>query len=132
MKPATGILVLLASVLLLGACSRNETTSEQQKAAPAAPSPQAREMAAGPATTGLPEGRLVYQDACASCHETGIQGAPITGSSDAWADRLIKGPEALIRNTLQGIGTMPPRGGVPGLSDAEIAAAVNYMIQRVH
>jgi cytochrome c5 len=132
MKPATGILVLLASALLLVACSRNETTSEQQKAAPAAPTPQAREMAAGPEKTGLPEGRLVYQDACASCHETGIQGAPITGNSDAWAALLIKGREILVKNTLLGVGTMPPRGGVPGLSDAEIEAAVDYMIQRVH
>ena len=132
MKPAVGILVLLGTTLLLGACNRNDTNSQQQKSAPAASSPQAREMAAGPAKTGLPEGQLVYQDACASCHETGIQGAPITGNSDAWAALLIKGRETLVRNTLLGVGTMPPRGGVPGLSDEEIAAAVDYMIQRVH
>lgn len=122
------VLVLLCLTAVSWACQRQESAVE--KTAPA--TPQAREMAAGPTKTGLPEGRLVYQDACASCHDSGIQGAPVTGARDAWAERLIKGPEALVRNTLQGVGTMPPRGGVPGLSDAEIAAAVKYMIDRVH
>lgn len=122
------VLALLLSMVALGACQREEPTSK----APPAPSPQAREMAAGPARTGLPEGQLVYQDACASCHETGIQGAPITGNRDAWAGLLLKGRETLVRNTIDGIGTMPPRGGVPGLTDAEIAAAVGYMIEKVH
>jgi len=128
MKPVTLLAVLLAAGMSLPACQQQEPTEKTADVA----TPQAREMAAGPAKTGLPEGQLVYQDACASCHETGIQGAPITGRSDAWADLLIKGPEKLVQNTLQGIGNMPPRGGVPGLSDAEIAAAVKYMIDRVH
>ena len=127
MKKAA-LLALLALLAVFCACQRQEPVAE--KTAPV--TPQASEMAAGPAKTGLPEGRLVYQDACASCHDSGIQCAPITGARDAWAERLIKGPEALVRNTLQGVGTMPPRGGVPGLSDAEIAAAVKYMIDRVH
>ena len=128
MKPVILCAVLLAVGLALCACQRQEPAEQTTPAA----TPQAKEMAAGPAKTGLPEGELVYQDACASCHETGIQGAPILGSNDAWADRLIKGPDALLQNTLHGIGNMPPRGGVPGLSDAEIAAAVKYMINRVH
>jgi len=131
MSSSTGIAVFFVSALLLGACNR-QAPDKQQQAAPVAPNPQAREMAAGPAATGLPEGQLVYQDACASCHETGIQGAPVTGSRDAWAVLLLKGREALVRNTLEGIGDMPPRGGVPGLNDSEIAAAVDYMIKRVH
>lgn len=131
MRKGSVLVALGLGVLLFGACQREEPVAEKPTKSPAA-SPQAREMAAGPAVTGLPEGELVYQDACASCHDTGIEGAPVTGNQDAWAERLIKGRQALVENTLRGIGNMPPRGGVPGLSDAEIAAAVDYMINRVH
>jgi len=78
-----------------------------------------------------PNGRQVYQAHCAVCHDQGVGGAPVTGDRADWGPRLEKGESALVANAIHGFhgerGIMPPRGGA-NLSDAEVQAAVRYMI----
>ncbi len=72
-----------------------------------------------------------YDASCAFCHDTGTAGSPKIGVKAAWQPRLAKGGiEALIHNAIVGIGTMPPKGMCPSCTDEEIAAAVQYMVDK--
>ncbi len=73
-------------------------------------------------------GEEVFQQACFSCHGTGFYGAPVIGDVDAWEDRLSRGEAALLENTLQGLNSMPARGGCAYCADGEIKAAIIYLI----
>jgi cytochrome c5 len=44
---------------------------------------------------------------------------------------MAGGMESMIANTISGKGAMPARGGVASASDADIAAAVHYMVNAV-
>lgn len=74
-------------------------------------------------------GEDVYNKTCFSCHKFGIAGAPKFGNSDDWAPRIKKGMEALYHSALNGKGAMPARGGNRVLSDEEVKAAVDYMVE---
>jgi cytochrome c5 len=76
-------------------------------------------------------GEQVYTRFCFSCHAAGIAGAPRVGDADAWAPRVAKGHEALLRSTVEGIPPgMPPKGLCSQCRDDELAAALDYMIER--
>jgi len=66
---------------------------------------------------------------CAACHATGAAGAPITGDSAAWAERIAKGIDTLTSNAINGINAMPAKGGNASLSDDNIRDIVEYMIE---
>lgn len=77
------------------------------------------------------DGEAVYNQACMACHMTGAAGAPIRGDEAAWAPRLEKGMETLYTHSIEGFNAMPPKGGQMGLSDEEVKAAVDYMVEAV-
>ncbi|MDP2112064.1 MAG: c-type cytochrome [Thiobacillus sp.] len=91
----------------------------EEKAAPAA--------AAGAVKPDLAMGKKVYQTSCALCHAAGIAGAPKPGDMAAWEPRVAQGYTTLYDHAITGIRGMPPKGGNPGLSEADIANAVGYM-----
>lgn len=134
------VLVLSALTLALWACERKEeapkepaqTTTTQPETSPGTTATQPPGTTAqAPATgTGAEDGKEVYDKTCAACHEEGIQGAPKTGDKEVWSSRLAKGADTLVQSTINGIGTMPPKGGNPALSEQEVRAAVNYMIEK--
>ena len=80
------------------------------------------------------DGQQVYQASCVACHDAGIAGAPKTGDKGQWAKRIAKGLDALYASAVNGVqgsaGVMPAKGGNPALSDAEVRAAVDYMVGR--
>lgn len=80
-------------------------------------------------TPAAPAGDQVYASACQACHAAGIAGAPKTGDVSTWTTRLDAGLETLYVSALVGKGAMPAKGGNPSLSDAEVKAAVDYMIE---
>lgn len=96
----------------------------QPAAAPAAPAV----AEAAPAEPAAIDGQQVYQGACFACHMTGAAGAPKLGDTAAWAPRIATGKDALMSSVLNGKGAMPPKGGRPDLSDAQISAAIDYMV----
>lgn len=69
----------------------------------------------------------VYDTTCASCHASGVAGAPKFGDKAAWAPLIATGADTLITNAINGKGAMPAKGGNPTLDDFEIARAVVYM-----
>jgi cytochrome c5 len=77
------------------------------------------------------DGEAVYNQACMACHMTGAAGAPIRGDADAWAERLDKGVDTLYTHAIEGFNAMPPKGGHMGLSDEEVQAAVDFMLEPV-
>lgn len=86
-----------------------------------------------PVATAI-SGLQVYNMACIACHSAGVGGAPITGDVVAWSERIARGAAMLKKNAVQGyigsVGYMPPKGGRPDISDAEVEAAVDYMINK--
>jgi cytochrome c5 len=93
--------------------------------APSAPSPAAS-APAGAASAA--EGKAVYERACVACHQAGVAGAPKFGDKAAWAPRIATGMDALYASVLKGKGAMPPKGGQMAAPDADIKAAVDYMV----
>lgn len=95
----------------------------------AAPVPGAVIPAAGAASAG--KGKSVYDSACMVCHAAGVAGAPKAGDKAAWAPRLKTGMEALYTTALKGKNAMPPKGGNLSLADADVKAAVDYLVSTV-
>jgi cytochrome c5 len=77
------------------------------------------------------DGKAVYEATCAACHATGAAGAPKFGDKAAWAPRIKTGAPALHTSALKGKGVMPAKGGNGSLSDADVIAAVDYMVNQV-
>ena len=98
-------------------------------AAPAAPTASVAVTAAPAAgkTASAADGNATYDKVCFACHAAGLAGAPKFGDKAAWAPRIAQGKDALHAAALKGKGAMPPKGGNPGLSDADVMAAVDYM-----
>ncbi len=93
-------------------------------AAAAAPPPAA---AAAPAA-GKPDGKKTYDTTCSVCHAAGVAGAPKFGDKAAWAPRIKTGMDALYASALKGKAAMPAKGGNASLPDADVKAAVDYMV----
>lgn len=78
-----------------------------------------------------PDGEAIYNRACMACHMTGAAGAPIRGDAAAWEPRLEQGVETLYEHSINGFNAMPARGGFTSLSDEEVEAAVDFMLEPV-
>ena len=95
-----------------------------------APAAAGGETAQAGAHTG-PSGEETYNNFCASCHNPGLSGAPRLGDVEGWAPRIAKGKALLLETTIAGVQpAMPPRGMCFSCSDEDLAAAIDYMIER--
>jgi cytochrome c5 len=72
-------------------------------------------------------GADVVKGGCAMCHATGMMNSPKIGDAAQWEPRIAQGYETLVKHAIEGIRTMPAKGGNPALTDGEIAAAVAEM-----
>jgi cytochrome c5 len=142
------VLIMLAQLALDGKRKPEATVASEEAVAkrikpagsvvvdPNAPAPVAVAVAAvappgpaAPAASGdAAKGKSVYDAACMACHAAGVAGAPKAGDKAAWAPRLKTGKDALHASALKGKGAMPPKGGNASLSDADVKAAVDYLI----
>ncbi len=77
---------------------------------------------------GTLDGKIIYDNACMSCHLSGLAGAPKLVAAD-WTNRMANGMEALITNSINGKGAMPPRGGRMDLSDEQMKVVVEFMVR---
>jgi cytochrome c5 len=75
-------------------------------------------------------GEQVVQYQCVLCHGPGVGGAPKIGDAKAWDKRASAGIDPLVRSALNGRNGMPPNGGLDGLSEAELRAAIRYMLDK--
>lgn len=125
------VLLLLGGALLFAACGGKD---EEPPPAPAAHSNGAVAVAQGDANAG----KATFATTCAACHGPageGVQGLGkdmttsefIAGLSDAELMAFIKQGRP-IGDPLNTTGVdMPPKGGNPALSDAQLADIIAYM-----
>ena len=72
-------------------------------------------------------GAEVVKGGCAMCHAAGLMNAPKIGDKGQWEPRIAQGYATLVKHAVEGIRTMPAKGGNPALTEGEIAAAVAEM-----
>ncbi|QIM47680.1 cytochrome c5 family protein [Pusillimonas sp. DMV24BSW_D] len=77
-----------------------------------------------------PAGEKLYNTVCLACHAAGVAGAPKLGDKAAWEPRIAQGLDAMVNTVISGKGAMPPKGGAVQASDAEIRAAVQFMVSK--
>jgi cytochrome c5 len=153
---AQALIPVLALLMLLGTgCSEKETTAPQEVTTTQAPAMETAEAEAPPpveapepvaepeeppAAAEAPaadtqaaaaaDGQKVYQASCQACHVAGVAGAPKLGDKAAWAPRIAKGNDALLASVKGGLNAMPPMGACMSCSDAELSAAIAYMVEQ--
>ena len=75
-----------------------------------------------------------YFNLCSGCHTSGAGGAP-TLTQAQWAPRIAQGRDVLIQHAIEGFtgnsGFMPARGGNPALSDEQVIASVDWMLDNI-
>ena len=80
------------------------------------------------------DGAAIYNGICVACHSVGVAGAPKVGDAAAWEARIAQGNEVLYDNAINGfqgqVGVMIPKGGNTALSDDEVKAAVDHMVEQ--
>ena len=123
------LLLVTLSLALLSACGQKES------AAPAAaPAPVAAPAPAAPVVAENTVGKSVFGKVCAMCHAVGAAGAPKPGDKADWGPRIAQGNDILYKHAIEGFsgakGLMPARGANAALTDDEVKAAVNYMVDQ--
>jgi len=92
-----------------------------------------KEPAAAKAAAGKPaaaDGKAVYDQTCVACHMQSVAGSPKLGDKAAWAPRIKTGTDSLMQSVLKGKGAMPPKGGNASLNEAQVRAAVEFMVSQ--
>ena len=108
-------MMIAVAALSLAACSPGGGESE----APPAAEPQAHDLKPSWREDRRELGEATYELACASCHDSGKLGAPLTGNREQWSGRS---------DMWQAVLEMPGKGGRPELSDEAVEAAAEYML----
>lgn len=84
---------------------------------------------------GTLDGSVIYEKLCSACHKTGAGGAPMLTKA-LWAGRVSQGADVLVQHAIQGYqgeaGVMPARGGNPSLTDDQVRASVEWMLDNLN
>lgn len=109
----------------------NTGRAAMQAAAEAAAKAAASQVAYG----GTTDGKTIYGNLCTSCHTAGIAGAPKLGDKAMWSPRIAQGIDTLIKHATDGYHGpdgffMPPKGGNPALNEAQVKAAVTWIVDQ--
>lgn len=115
----------------VGAVYAGATGAAQQAAAVAA---SAAKAAAQVAYGGTTDGSVIFGNLCTGCHTSGAGGAP-TMAAAQWASRIAQGKDTLHKHAIEGYtgsaGVMPPKGGNPALTDEQVIATVDWMLENL-
>jgi cytochrome c5 len=76
----------------------------------------------------LAYGKEIYQQACASCHDEGVDGAPAIGDRYAWSQRSPLWSTVLFEHAKDGYLEMPAKGDRPELTEQAVDAASEYLL----
>lgn len=112
-----------------GAVYAGATGAAAQAAAQAAAVAAAASQVAYGGTT---DGQVIFDNLCGACHKNGTGNAPMLTAAGMGA-RAAKGKDTLYKHAIEGFtgpdgGIMPPKGGNPALSEAQIHATVDWML----
>ena len=151
--------ISLSVLLVLSACSGDNATTEESTAANESAATSVEETVATESEATVPEpmvepesadmvveeetavaaepevlatdaGAKLYESNCKVCHTAGLLNAPKYGDTAAWATRLTKDKETLYMHSAKGFNKMPAQA-VDGVSEAQVKAAVDYMLASV-
>ncbi|MGY1457991.1 MULTISPECIES: c-type cytochrome [unclassified Luteimonas] len=115
----------------VGAVYAGDTGAAAQAVAAAA---AAASASAQVAYGGTLDGSVVYNNLCAGCHTAGVAGAPKMERAD-WTARIAQGADTLHRHAIEGFtgatGMMPAKGGNPALTDEQVIATVDWMVDNL-
>lgn len=109
----------------------NTGRAAMQAAADAAAKAAASQVAYG----GTTDGKTIFGNLCTSCHTAGVAGAPKVGNKAMWAPRIAEGLDTLVKHAIEGYhgpdgNYMPAKGGNPALTDAQVKAAVTWIVDQ--
>lgn len=120
-----------ARIATVGAVFSGETGKAAMEAAKAAAAEAAKGVVA---YDGTLDGATIYNNLCGACHTSGAGGAPKLEQA-AWAARTAQGIDTLVKHAIDGYtgsaGVMPARGGNPSLSDDQVRATVQWMVDNL-
>ena len=88
------------------------------------------DIAAEPEALAANAGAKLYESNCQVCHAAGLLDAPKYGDTAAWTARLTKDKETLYMHSAKGFNKMPAQA-VNGVTEAQVKAAVDYMLASV-
>lgn len=117
----------------VGAVYAGATGAAAQAAAQAA---ALAKTAAQLAYGGTTDGKTIFDNLCSACHGTGVGNAPRLERAQ-WQTRLAQGRDTLHRHALEGFtgadgGIMPAKGGNPALTERQVKATVDWMVDNLH
>jgi cytochrome c5 len=117
------IWMLIIGICIVSCTQENRGATETTLAAGVSPADWAEQ-------DGMPamSGASAYYIACAACHETGANGAPLSGDPQAWADRSPLWLGVLAEHANKGYMEMPAKGGRVELPDDVVIRAMEYML----
>lgn len=123
--------VKAASVPAAPAASATAAASAPASAPAPAATPAAPAIPAVAAAPAADAGKKLFDTTCTACHTAGIAGAPKFGDKAAWEPRIKQGVATLYEHALKGFqgksGMMPAKGG-SSAPDADVKAAVDYIV----
>lgn len=84
---------------------------------------------------GTLDGKVIYDQLCTGCHTSGAGNAPTLDHAH-WDARIAQGKETLYKHSIEGFtgpdgGVMPPKGGNPALTDEQMHATVDWMLDNL-
>lgn len=133
---------IIVGLVLLFSCAA--CTEQPSSAAPSQTSTGAASNEAGPEAKSkepsqeessdawreqrLATGKKAYEQACASCHDEGLDGAPAIGDRETWSNRSPLWSAVLFEHSKTGYLKMPAQGDREDLTDKSVEAAGEYML----
>ena len=121
-----------ARIAPTGAVYAGATGAAQQASAVAAAAASAASQVAYGGTT---DGSVVFNNLCTGCHTSGAGGAPKLDAAGIGARVAAQGVDELVKKAISGftgtVGVMPPKGGNPALTDAQVMATVDWMLANI-
>ncbi len=116
----------------VGSVYAGATGAAQQAAAVAAATAKAASQAAYGGTT---DSSVIFSNLCTGCHTSGAGNAP-TMDKAHWGPRIAQGKDTLYKHAIEGFtgpggGVMPPKGGNPALTDEQVKATVDWMVDNL-
>lgn len=120
--------VVIENIAPVGQVNTSSSAPAAATAPASAAGGEAEAGAAAPAAVEAKSGEQVYNGSCVACHGSGAAGAPKLGDAAAWAPRIAKGIDGLLASATTGLNAMPPKGLCMTCSEAELRAAIEYMV----
>lgn len=137
MKKSSALLLSILSLALLSACGQKQAAAPSASASAAVVAEASAPAAPVAAPAAAPEntvGKAIYSKTCSLCHAANVAGAPKPGDKADWGPRIAQGMDVLYKHAMEGFtgakGQMPARGGSTTLTDEEVKATVNFMVDQ--